>query len=337
MNSLETRYRRLLALYPRDHRAAHEEEMIGVLLAVAKPGQRWPGIRDTADVLRGALLIRLRRARPERLGREWSDALAIVSVLASVLMCVGLGSFAGGFLVLNVIEHSGSWNSVYVVLGVVVLAWPAVLFLALVGLRRTSVTAAWVVAVLGALGAGEMQEWAGLGLLAALALTWSPGPARGVALLGRSRVIAYLVGAAALVAVFAYGVSDDVELRPSWITAREAWVAFCLGVLLVARVAFRFNTAWARRVSLLLALPLTAIVVAIFRNSNLWSPQQLGDVTFGNHSLLHLIETSTQIAVPVAVLLAIVIFNRRAKRRIETIPDAHDGSRPAGPSASPAT
>ncbi|MGW4400070.1 hypothetical protein ACWEHA_32680 [Amycolatopsis nivea] len=43
MSDLERRYRRLLALYPRAHRAAHGEEMLGVLLDGAgsrsTPGQ----------------------------------------------------------------------------------------------------------------------------------------------------------------------------------------------------------------------------------------------------------------------------------------------------------
>jgi hypothetical protein len=32
---IEKRYRRLLALYPKDHRREHAEEMVGVLLAAA--------------------------------------------------------------------------------------------------------------------------------------------------------------------------------------------------------------------------------------------------------------------------------------------------------------
>ena len=32
---MEKRYRRLLALYPKDHRREHAEEMVGVLLAAA--------------------------------------------------------------------------------------------------------------------------------------------------------------------------------------------------------------------------------------------------------------------------------------------------------------
>jgi hypothetical protein len=42
MMALERHYRRLLRCYPPSHRAAHREEMLGVLLEVARPGQRRP-------------------------------------------------------------------------------------------------------------------------------------------------------------------------------------------------------------------------------------------------------------------------------------------------------
>ena len=41
--ALERRYRRLLRCYPPGHRQVHQEEMLGVLLATARPGQRAPG------------------------------------------------------------------------------------------------------------------------------------------------------------------------------------------------------------------------------------------------------------------------------------------------------
>src|SRR6266704_1521343 len=45
---IEKRYRRLLALYPKDHRREHAEEMVGVLLAAdgdtrVRAPRRWPG------------------------------------------------------------------------------------------------------------------------------------------------------------------------------------------------------------------------------------------------------------------------------------------------------
>jgi hypothetical protein len=68
-NRLDRRYRRLLALYPKDHRAEHGEEMIGLLLAGALPAQRygeygarrigfWQHIADMADLMAGAARIR---------------------------------------------------------------------------------------------------------------------------------------------------------------------------------------------------------------------------------------------------------------------------------------
>jgi hypothetical protein len=37
ISALERRYRRLLAVYPPAHRRVHGEEMVGVLLASARP------------------------------------------------------------------------------------------------------------------------------------------------------------------------------------------------------------------------------------------------------------------------------------------------------------
>ena len=56
---LEWRYRRLLAWYPRSFRREQEDEMLAVLMAGARPGQRRPGLLETADLLRSALGMRL--------------------------------------------------------------------------------------------------------------------------------------------------------------------------------------------------------------------------------------------------------------------------------------
>ncbi len=107
---METWYRRLLALYPKDHRREHAEEMVGVLLAAYGAAQvRAPkpvawALRfgqhtaDSADLVGGALRIRGRIAL-NRLKRahwlswtvrdqRWSDALAVVSVVAPLLLLV---------------------------------------------------------------------------------------------------------------------------------------------------------------------------------------------------------------------------------------------------------
>ena len=62
--ALERRYRRLLACYPRAFRRQNEEEILAVLLACAQDGQRRPGLGASADLIRSAVLIRLRPAVP---------------------------------------------------------------------------------------------------------------------------------------------------------------------------------------------------------------------------------------------------------------------------------
>jgi hypothetical protein len=53
--TLEDRYRRLLALYPPEHRARHGEEMLGVLMTAAVPGRRYPGRAESAALIGGAI------------------------------------------------------------------------------------------------------------------------------------------------------------------------------------------------------------------------------------------------------------------------------------------
>ena len=48
---LEARYRRLLCMYPADHRSVHRDEMLGVLMAAAEPGQDRPGLSESANLL----------------------------------------------------------------------------------------------------------------------------------------------------------------------------------------------------------------------------------------------------------------------------------------------
>jgi hypothetical protein len=88
MSPLEARYRRLLACYPRDHRARHEAEMMGVLQAGARPGQTRPDLADVADLLRGAARVHARRAFGAVSAGAWRDGLAVAVALWPFLMLV---------------------------------------------------------------------------------------------------------------------------------------------------------------------------------------------------------------------------------------------------------
>jgi hypothetical protein len=86
---LERGYRRLLAAYPRPFRRENDEEMLAVLMAGAREGQRWPGLAEAVDVLRSALRMRLRLrpgAWPEPANPGWADALAAFSVIAPLFV-----------------------------------------------------------------------------------------------------------------------------------------------------------------------------------------------------------------------------------------------------------
>jgi hypothetical protein len=82
---LARRYRQLMGLYPRVYRREHEEEMLAVLLECARPGQEFPRVVESLDLISGALRMRLRLRQIYR-GNIGSDALAAFSLLAPLLL-----------------------------------------------------------------------------------------------------------------------------------------------------------------------------------------------------------------------------------------------------------
>ena len=83
---LEGGYRRLLRWYPTSYRGRHEEEILGVLMAAAQPGQRRPAMRESLDLLWSALKIRVRTILRGADSQPWAAALAFVAVLLPLLM-----------------------------------------------------------------------------------------------------------------------------------------------------------------------------------------------------------------------------------------------------------
>jgi hypothetical protein len=83
---LEAGYRRLLRWYPPSYRSRHEDEILGVLMAAARPGQRRPGARESLDLLWSALRIRIRMTLRGADAEPWPAALAQAGVLLPVLM-----------------------------------------------------------------------------------------------------------------------------------------------------------------------------------------------------------------------------------------------------------
>ena len=223
--ALERRYRRLLRCYPPSHRQVHREEMLGVLLAAARPGQRGPGAAQTVNLVACGLAIRARRALGWLADDPSQDALAVVSLIAPVVMLIIAAlNFAAAIRESLAIDHAYPPTLPFWTLNLVpflggpaamMIGWLAVAPLGLSGRRRTAAAVASVPLALalvnllvevmqlsGAWSGGlPMFLWTAglvssvvLASLAAGSLAFSAGPREGLAIVGRRRACLMIAG-----------------------------------------------------------------------------------------------------------------------------------------------
>jgi hypothetical protein len=247
---LERRYLRLLRCYPPSHREFHREEMLGVLLAAARPGQRTPGLGQAVNLAACGLVIRVRRIPGWLAAGAGQDALAVVSLIAPavVLILLALGRGAMDAAAAARVPFWGPPFPPSVGQFVVVMtAWLAVVLLGLTGCRGAaaviaaiSLTLAWLAVLTasvqqsGALSQGLFQFLGTvdvpvvLASLAACSLALSPGPLRGLAIVGWRRACLMIAGLSA-----GFGFPSIVQLvHPA---APSGDLAFrLLGVLAIA-------------------------------------------------------------------------------------------------------
>ena len=103
---LERAYRRLLAWYPQAFREENGPEILAVLMAGARDGQRRPGLAGSADLIRGGLWLRLfpcvpRSARTVRAAVWLTCAGAVIPAASLILGLVTLSTkgIVGGLVV----------------------------------------------------------------------------------------------------------------------------------------------------------------------------------------------------------------------------------------------
>jgi hypothetical protein len=362
---IEKRYRRLLALYPKDHRREHAEEMVGVLLAADGDTQvRAPkpvawALRfgqhtaDSADLIGGALRIRGRMVL-NRLRRthwlswtvrdqRWSDALAVVSVVAPLLLLVAaLTEFRIPQAVASSITGHPHWG-VTATLGLADLPMaagaPGVILLVFLRLRRLAGLGALATAI-GQVAAGAVPAFAGyadpavaftvlLSCTTAVALLLSPGPDRGLALLTRSGTA--LVGVGALI-LGGFSVGGDVWFGsgPARIDDFGGKVAGVPADLLIATVLVSVAAAClrapvSRRVLALLAIP-------VIPYAFLWQEKLAVDLFGQPGGGSAIIPSSIPLLyLPPLLLACLILFGTWLARRRAGERDRQVGSATSGP------
>ena len=205
---LERRYRRWLRWYPRSFRREYEAEMLGVLLAGAREGQRQPELLECLDLLCGALWLRLRPRLP-RSDRSVVKAIKLMYLGAVVELAVALTIVATiGDVRANVVARNP---------GLTTVQWHAVVAGQLVPLAVT-VTIAVTFWLWMAWALGRALRWARIAFALFFGLnTWSllNGLAGGSAVYARPDLavasLLWLIELAAVALLFRLKVAKVVE------------------------------------------------------------------------------------------------------------------------------
>ena len=114
---LERGYRRWLRWYPKSFRREHEAEILAVLLAGARAGQRRPAPMECLDLLRSALWMRL-RPRVPRSNRRVFAAIklmylgGVVELATAITILVTIGDVRSHVANRNPGLTEGEWHAI---------------------------------------------------------------------------------------------------------------------------------------------------------------------------------------------------------------------------------
>jgi hypothetical protein len=114
---LERGYRRWLRWYPKSFRREHEAEILAVLLAGARAGQRQPAPMECLDLLRSALWMRLRPTVPQS-NRPVFAAIklmylgGVVELATAITILVTIGDVRSNVANRNPDLTEGEWHAI---------------------------------------------------------------------------------------------------------------------------------------------------------------------------------------------------------------------------------
>ncbi|GHJ48007.1 hypothetical protein Cs7R123_53490 [Catellatospora sp. TT07R-123] len=342
--SLERQYERLLALFPAAHRHEYQDEMLGVLLAGARPGQRLPRLSEAANLVLCALWLRLGGRGGPAPDQRWHAAAAAYGLLASmVLLTVQLRALGDGpFLWWHIIDQPlrltlGQW--------VLTAGWALVVAAAFTRVRLLApvlalgVAGCQAAAVFGRyLSEPEtlVERWPSLVFAgsAALALVLAArGGVRGQDVLGRSRTTAAVLALLVLAVLPAVEVLlAEVHRLPEGVVGYGAWggrnvsgmygdfgvrgvismVFEPLGGLALLLVTLVGIPAPLRRRLLVLAAPLLLILIAV---PPVFNGFLVSTVRFHPPVLLEAGQWVFLLGAPLLVFIAGVLLVERGERR----------------------
>jgi hypothetical protein len=277
-SELERRYRRLLAWYPAEHRRSNGEEMLGVLLASARDGQRRPFLSDALDLVLGGLRIRFRPLLAGQFGPRFTDALAVYSIATPVIWTIIQVAISTVYIY-NLVAHGTATSAVP---GMVVPISVEVIFLILTfcplalawrGRRAAAVTVALIpaaftttMAVMPTMTTGFGAADSLLTVLLLVALTVSPGPRHGAQVMNRwTWAVVCAAGLAASLPLYA--------ITSRWMLAGLRVPMFA-GIAVAAAAGFMITLprAVATRLLVLMAAPvyLAGVAMASAYGSSSW-------------------------------------------------------------------
>ncbi|MBY8874882.1 hypothetical protein K7640_23930 [Micromonospora sp. PLK6-60] len=353
MTDLERRYRRLLAVYPWEHRRVYEDEMLAVLLDGARAGQRRPTVAEAANLIGAGLRARLRVGARGLTEPAWGDASTVTAVLAALLLCAAA---VKGLIDQSVVDPAlpPRWRPAGpdLVDWLRVAGWAGVAVAALAGLRLVAAGLAWAAVVGWAVLVGpqtgtnptyvvDTLPQLALAVVTAIALSVA-ARRRGLAVLGVRRLLALVLAALGAVAVLEinrltapgfdragpytvyvlYGLEAGSELV-IWLYVAGLAVAAAAALAAVLSLA----PAIRRRIAVLLA-PVAALALTIDSTLAGWVTST---AHMGHAIPLVPAQWAVLVLVPPVTFLAGVLLVRRREEtlRMVALGRAADRERPA--------
>lgn len=322
---LESRYRRLLTWYPWSHRRVYEEEMLAVLVAGARPGQRRPTVGETANLVAAGLLARVRASATGFASPAWADAAAVVGLLAALVLLsqrVVRLLEPGGAVELQMYLRAAGWAAV-------------VLLVVLFGVRRPAAALAWAtmlgeaVLLTARYGNDPVSTihtlWPlALAVIAAASLTVPAAPWRAVMVLRAPRLLAFVAGVGLVQAIVLVNAHEraaswlDIEGGTFYVfyglenqseSVLNLWLAtIAVGILAAALAVLTLPTPVRLRVAVLLA-PVVTLAAVVELTLGGWS---YSNGAMGHPIYLVPVQWTLLVGVPLAVLaIGVLLVQRR--------------------------